>query len=85
MERILYRYVEQGFVKEKRKEFSLFLINSKYIEQYVKASKNKTISMYDEDQAIENTLDSANRCPNVMKRKLNYRDRPLEILLRTIK
>ena len=81
----MHRYVEQGFVKEKRKEFSLFLINSKYIDQYIKASKNKHVSMYDDEQPIENTLDSANRCPNVMKRKLNHRDRPLEILHRTNK
>ena len=28
VERILFKYIEQGYVKERRKEFSLYLINT---------------------------------------------------------
>jgi hypothetical protein len=45
VERILYRYVEQGYVKEKEKDFSLYLVNSKYIESKLKVTKNKQIQI----------------------------------------
>lgn len=85
VERILSRYVEQGFVKEKRKEFSLYLINSRYIESHAKYYKNKGITIADDDNEFETTIDSATKFPDVMKRKLNHRDRPFEILQRTNK
>lgn len=83
VERILSRYIEQGYVKEKRKEFSLYLINSRYIESQTKSSKTKTVFSMDDESNFENTIDSANKFPTVLKRKLNYRDKPIEILQRT--
>jgi hypothetical protein len=72
VERILFRFVEQGFVKEKGRQFSLYLINTKYLEREMKNNKNKTLQVLDEDSAFESRFDSASMFPTILKQKLNH-------------
>ena len=83
VERILFKYVEQGYIKEKRKEFSLYLINTKQVDKLQQINKNKNLLNLEGDNSLENTIDSAYKFPTVVKRKLHHKERPIIILNRT--
>jgi len=63
----------------------MYMINSKYIESKIKLSKKKQAFTHDDDNHYEQNYDSANTFPGVMKRMLNLRDKPIQILQRTNK
>ena len=83
VKRILTEYVDHSEVESKSKEFSLYLINSVILDAN-KSSKRQTseqISYASSD--FEESIDSADLFPNVLKRKLNEKDKPVQILQRT--
>lgn len=82
VERILNRYVEQGKDKGKRKDFSLYLINSRLIDSYFKGKMPKKDDIK-ENKNFYKELDSVLKIPSVMKRKLDSKDHPVKILQRT--
>ncbi|CAI2359821.1 unnamed protein product [Moneuplotes crassus] len=82
VERILNRYVEQGKSQGKRKDFSLYIINTQHIEGHLKANKNKKSFDSKENKEFYNNIDSVFKLPHVMKRKLDSCDYPVYILQR---
>lgn len=83
VERILYRYLEEGRMKGKRKDFSLYLINSKHIDSHLKSKRSGKDANSKESKDFYDNIDSVFKLPAVMKRKLDSRDHPIQILQRT--
>jgi len=83
VERILSKLIDPQSVKEKAKNFSLYLINSKIIEAQGKYNKQKHLITMDTRSDFESMVDHANLFPNILKRKLNQNDKPIHVLQRT--
>ena len=66
-----------------RKDFSLYLINSQQVTVYLQNQKQNKEGDKVDQVWTNSSFDSVNKFPNLVKRKLNYRDKPIEILKRT--
>lgn len=83
VERILGKCMERAEVKEKAKNFSIFLINTKIVEAHLASSKSKSVPILADNSDFDTIFESASSFPKVMKRKLNSFDKPIQILQRT--